>query len=140
MKYNRIIGIDPGVRTGVADWNKDCKEFNSVATMSIVEAMSLLNVLLRAGYSLHIRFEDCRLRKWKGNNGPEALKGVGSVERDCKIWQEFCEFHEIDYLAVSPQSQQGLTKLSPDRFKALTGWDKRTSEHARDAGMLVFGL
>jgi hypothetical protein len=34
---------------------------------------------------------------------------------------------------------KGATKLDPDFFKALTGWKKRTSEHARDAAMIVFG-
>jgi hypothetical protein len=140
MKYDRTIGIDPGVKTGQAVWHCQHKHFVSVKTVSIIEAMDVILILLRGGWRIQIRFEDCRLRKWKGTRGPEALKGVGSVERDCKIWQEFCEFHEIDYIPVSPQSQQGLTKLSPERFKAITGWDKRTSEHARDAGMLVYGL
>lgn len=143
MKYDLIIGVDPGCRTGFAVWNKQHGAFldDAIKTVSIVEAMDIIvEKYLRKGYDIQVRFEDCRLRKWKGDRGPEALKGVGSVERDCKVWQEFCEYHEIDFLPIAPQQQKGLTKLSPEQFKKMTGWDKRTSIHARDAACLVFGL
>ena len=33
-----------------------------------------------------------------------------------------------------------MKKIRPDVFLHLTGWDKLTSEHGRDAAMLVFGM
>lgn len=141
MKYDLIIGVDPGCRTGFAVWHPERKSFDTVCTMIIVAAMNtIIEAMLRRGYKIQIRFEDCRLRKWKGKRGREVLKGVGSVERDCKIWQEFCEFHEIDFIPIAPQQQKGLTKLSPEQFQKMTGWDKRTSVHARDAALLVYKL
>ena len=59
------------------------------------------------------------------------------VGKIATIWEEFCTDYEIAFRALPPA--KGGTKLNPDYFKALTGWKKRTSEHARDAAMIVFG-
>lgn len=65
------------------------------------------------------------------------MQGAGSVKRDASIWEEFCTDYEIPFRALPPI--KGGTKLQPDYFKALTGWKGKTSEHARDAAMIVFG-
>lgn len=137
------IGIDPGVKTGYAEWDSENKLFHLIKTFSIVEAMHSVreNQLRLAiyGRKIKVHFEDTTLRKWKGHAGRERLKGVGSVERDCKIWREFCEFHNIEFEAVPPQRMKGYTKLSAEQFKRITGYEGRTSNHSRDSAMLVFG-
>ena len=140
MRYDLIIGIDPGTRTGIAVWDKLHKCFKSVETVSIIRAFDIITQYAENGYLIHIRFEDARLRKWYGNAGREKLQGAGSIKRDCSIWEEFCEHHELDFLAIPPVAQKGLTKLSAERFQKMTGWTQRTSEHSRDAGMLCYGL
>ena len=42
----------------------------------------------------------------------------------------------VPYKAIAPA--QNRTKVPADKFKALTGWQGRTNEHARDAAMLVW--
>ncbi len=65
-------------------------------------------------------------------------QGAGSVKRDCKIWEDFLTDLDIPFEMVAPR--KGMTKYSAAAFKKLTGYEGKTSEHARDAAMLVFGF
>jgi len=135
--FDYLIGIDPGVKTGFAVYNRLTKEFITLKTGSIIEIMSLINNFKSSGYDFKIYFEDARQRKWFGSKGREALQGAGSIKRDCKIWQEFCEFYNHKFEMIPPSGNK--TKMDADSFKRLTGHQERTNEHSRDAGMLVFG-
>jgi len=131
-----ICGCDPGVRTGLAIWDCEKQKFENVETCGIISAMQ--KIRWQTDDIKLVRFEDARLRKgYYGKRGDVNHQGVGSVKRDCKIWQEFCEYYKIPFQAVAPQ--KGQTKWSSDYFKRVTGWTGRTSEHARDAAVLVFG-
>lgn len=135
-----LVGIDPGVKTGFAVWNAGkSSHFERVETLTILDAMEALDELLRThGNNVAVRFEDASKRKWFGTKGREALQGAGSIKRDCAIWREYCEKRGVSYQAVAPSA--GNTKWDADKFARLTGWKGRTSEHARDAALLVFGL
>ncbi|TGN00396.1 hypothetical protein EHR03_13040 [Leptospira mayottensis] len=132
-----LIGIDPGTKTGFAVWDREVRELIHVATYSLLKAQDEVKAYFKKGKSLCLIIEDARKRKWFGNNAEAKRQGAGSVKRDCKIWQEFCEQEGIYYRLVHPQ--RGATKLKAVEFQALTGWTKRTTEHARDAAMLVAG-
>lgn len=139
MKPRYLVGIDPGVKTGLAVWDREKKKLRIVATAGIIEAMAAVLELKDnpSEATIEVRFEDSRQRRWFGSKGREALQGAGSIKRDCSIWQEFCEAHGIKFTAVPPQT--GATKWTVDYFQKLTGWKKRTSEHGRDAAALVVG-
>jgi len=134
--YDYIIGIDTGVKTGFAVWNSKNKKLDKVETTNIHRV--ILDIARsRANYiDMLIRIEDARLRKWV-QGGREKLQGVGSVKRDAKIFEDMCKELGIDYELVPPKNNK--TKLSAAAFKAITKWEGRTSEHSRDAAMLVFG-
>ena len=137
MKRPRfLIGIDPGKKTGVAVWDRSGKKFTEIRTVGIVEAMESVLSLHRE-QPVELWFEDARLRTWFGTKGAEAKQGAGSIKRDCSIWEEFCLCHGIVSRAVKPQ--RGSSKWSSVYFQNVTRWAGRTSEHARDAGALVFG-
>lgn len=133
-----LIGIDVGVKTGFAKTFDG--ELVEVKTMSIIEAMESAkrSIYFAKEYGLDIKFyiEDARKRKWV-TGGREKLQGVGSVKRDSSIWQEFCEYHGVDYALIAPKDNS--TKTKADYFERVTGWQHRTSEHARDAVMLIWG-
>lgn len=136
-----FIGIDPGVNTGLAVWDTREKRFLEVRTLPIVRALELCEEY-RMSYALNMVFEDARLRQWlpRERNLSEyrgKLMGAGSVKRDCDIWEEYCTEHSIPYTALPPR--KGATKWDADYFKKVTGWKGRTSNHARDAALLVFG-
>lgn len=134
-----LIGIDTGKNTGFAV-SFDGK-ITQLKTLGIISAMNeVLEIRSQFAKDLIICIEDARLRKWLPKNvGNERLKGVGSVSRDGVIWQEFCEYHDLPYFLVPPAHLAGLTKRTEKDFREITGWHgKRTSEHARDAGMMVW--
>lgn len=136
QKYDYIIGVDPGTRTGLAIWLPDVQRFKSVETTYIFDALSKVDELFRVNPNILIRIENPNLRKWYGNSGREVLQGAGSVKRDFKIWCEFMESLGIPYEGVAPKNLK--TKVKAEYFKKLTGWEGRTSSHARDAAMMVF--
>ena len=134
-----LIGIDTGVSTGFA-WSIDGK-FQSIDTESILSAQERVlnivnNIVGSDGMDVIVCIEDVRLRKWVQKGvGSERMQGVGSVKRDCSIWQEFCERHGIPHIFVAPKAIQ--TKLSEKDFHMITKWPYKTSEHSRDAAMMI---
>lgn len=136
QKYDYIIGIDPGTRTGLAIWVPDEQRFETIETTFIFEAILKVGEMFRVNPNVLVRIENPNLRKWFGNSGREVLQGAGSVKRDYRIWQEFLESQNIPYEGIAPKSLK--TKVKADYFKKLTGWEGRTSSHARDAAMLCF--
>lgn len=132
------IGIDPGTRTGLAAWDDREKRFLEISTLMIHEAMERVKAYLPAPEGCRIYVEDARLRKWYGKKGRESLQGAGSIKRDSAIWDDYLKALGADYRMLPPQV--GGTKIWDLPFKNLTGWTgKRTSEHARDAAMIVYG-
>ena len=131
------IGIDPGTHTGVAVWDSKEGKFLSLETLPIHRAMvEVMN--LRIGREILVVFEDARQRKWYGKGNTNAkLQGAGSVKRDCSIWEEFCKDYGIPFRAIPPV--KGATKVSAKYFKMVSHYQGRTSEHSRDAAMLVIG-
>lgn len=133
------IGIDTGKHTGFAVWDSTCRKFLRIDTLAIHEAMLAVLDLLRDN-ELFVVFEDARQRKWYGNDARKVqakLKGAGSIERDCTIWEDFLIDIGVRYRAVPPR--KGLTKWDAESFSRMTGWKGRCSEHARDAALLVWG-
>lgn len=136
--YDLLIGIDCGVETGFALYNRKTKELLRVSTMKIHQAMKeISHQFALNGQSLMVCFEDARLRTWFGDSGKEKLQGAGSIKRDSKIWEDFLSDMNIPFEMIPPK--ENTTKLEEEYFKSLTGYKKRTSNHARDAAMLVFG-
>ena len=137
MTRTHIVGIDPGCDTGLAVWNASTKALTDVRTETIVSAMLYVQELHQDGLLNRVVFEDARLRTWFGNKGREALQGAGSIKRDSQVWVEWLTYLGCPYKAVSPQAKG--RKVDAVQFERLTGWTKRTSNHGRDAAMLVLG-
>ena len=139
MSESRLaIGIDPGVKTGIAT-ALDGK-LQSVTSATITTAMQM--VLAVKDQNPMVYIEDARKRTWFGGadarqarSGAGVREGVGSVKRDCSIWEDWCVENGIAYLMVHPAANK--TKLDANDFNRITGWRAKTNEHARDAGMLV---
>lgn len=129
------IGIDTGVHTGFAVWDTEKKMLTELTTLKIHHAMERV-IQLSNSDEIVVYFEDARQRTWFGNAGKEQLQGAGSVKRDCGIWEDFLKDLEVEYHPIPPKHNR--TKMNADFFAKVTGWKGRTSEHARDAAMLVF--
>ncbi len=135
-----LIGIDPGVKTGVGaiDGNKKI-----AGSMAIHLAIQFIADIENNGSNIHIRVEDARQRKWFGNNSAAKKQGAGSVKRDCKIWEDFLNDlkknskQSISFEMIHPV--KGATKINSKMFQQITGIQGRTNEHGRDAYMLIHG-
>ena len=133
------VGIDTGKHTGFAVWDTEKRQLDFVDTIPIHEA--LLRIWSQRHANVEVYFEDARQRKWYGTRTAKEdrnkLQGAGSVKRDSTIWEDALKDWGIPFHAVAPK--HNVTKMTPEFFRALTGWKGRTSEHSRDAAMLVFG-
>ena len=138
-----LIGIDPGENTGLAFWDSREGKFLALETLPIHQALVKVMMWMdNVGHDLKVIFEDARQRKWfpREKNVSEyrgKLMGAGAAKRDARIWEEFLTDYGIPFTAHKPQA--GGTKWSADYFAQVTGWTGRTSEHARDAALLVYG-
>lgn len=133
-QHRYIIGIDPGTKTGFAVYDRERKFLSLVTTFTIHEAMLILDRWTTN--EPFVRVEDARQRTWFGNAGRDQLQGAGSIKRDCAIWEDFLQYLGFDYELVAPKRIR--TKMSADAFRRLTGYEGRTSEHARDAALLCY--
>lgn len=139
-----MVGIDPGVTTGYAVWDRERKALYAVTSMAIHDAMATVKQLHESGELHSVVFEDARLRTWFGTadkrqaaSGAGIREGVGSVKRDCVIWADFLTALGVKFTAIKPQ--RGSSKWSPAYFARITGWTGRTNNHGRDAAALIVG-
>ena len=63
--------------------------------------------------------------------------GTYVVLKLCKSGEEYLTAMHIPFTMQKPRP--GLTKWKADYWAKVTGWKGRTSEHARDAALLVLG-
>lgn len=130
-----LIGIDTGVNTGLAVWNTETKDFALVQTVKIHTALDIVKKY--SSENIVVFVEDARLRKgYYGDNAEAKKQQVGYVKRDAVTWEDFLSDHKIPFKMIHPIA--GATKLDSGHFRRLTGWKGRTSNHSRDAAMIVF--
>ncbi len=143
------IGIDGGVNTGFAVWNSTTKRFRELDTYSFWEAIDridhYINELRDNKILLEVVIEDVTQNKPTFNRGAhnqsvynKMSQNVGANKRDCTLISEYCELNEVPIHKIRP-TKASLTKLDSETFKKITGYEGRSSSHARDAGCLVFG-
>ncbi len=133
-----VVGIDPGVATGFAEWCLTRRHLVAVTSMQIHDAMARVAHLHGEGVLHHVVFEDARLRTgYFGKNADQKRQGAGSVKRDCSIWADYLGSLGIAYRSVSPKAKG--KKVGAVDFRAAYGWQPATNEHGRDAAALIIG-
>ena len=137
-----LLGRDCGKHTGIAVWNTNTQRFELLDTVPIHKAMEIVKEWEYPVKSMRVYFEDARQRKWLPKDASSSeyrghLMGAGSVKRDSVIWQDALTDWGIPFEMVPPRP--GMTKWNAETFAAVTGWKGRTSNHARDAALLVYG-
>ncbi len=144
------VGIDPGVNTGLAFWSVDERRFLFVGSVSLLIAFEIMDDLRRGrvmdlavserrtnSSEIRVFIEDARLRRWFGSKEKGSVQGVGSVKRDCQLWESFCELRGLDFKLIHPRNNK--TKTTAKTFEKLTKYTGRTNVHGRDAAMLAWG-
>lgn len=129
-----ILAIDPGTHTGVAIF-EDGKLINlhTDTPFSVLERIS-------AGGWHKVVFEDSTLQghvftapSVKGAAKAKINRNIGEIDGYCKTIKQACEAAKVPWHAVSPK-QKGA-KLAAETFNKLTGWEKNSNQHQRDAAM-----
>jgi hypothetical protein len=140
-----VIGIDCGVKTGLAVWDRKEKQFAEIETYDFWSAF--FRIFGKADHEETLIFvEDPSKNKpvfiKKGvHGGRQALKiaqNVGGVKRESQLMIDGLKHAGYEVKAVRPK-KGSMTKLKAEAFKQITGYTGRTNEHTRDAAMLVFG-
>lgn len=145
-----FIGIDPGTRTGFAVKVDGFKM--KVETTDFFGAIERIQFYRKRFECLEVRIEDPSQNKpvWfdhrkatvKVSEARSKLKiaqNVGENKKEAKLLIEFCKRLNIKVIPVRPK-RGSMTKVSPELFRKVTGYGGRTSEHGRDAGMLIAGI
>jgi hypothetical protein len=141
IPINYIVGIDPGINTGLALYSIKEKKLLECLTIKIHTAFDLISNFTKKYPAFpFVRCEDSRKRKWYGDNSNSKIQGAGAAKIQCTIWEDFLKDIEkkgliFGYEMVHPL--RGGTKLPAKVFGRIYGFKGRTSSHARDAAIIA---
>lgn len=150
MSSFHLVGIDPGVTTGIAMRDATEDGFRVVESMYPYLAFDRVRAAwrshLEACGSIHaaeflVMVEDARLQRVGGGRtfGDVArLQGVGGVKALCTAWEQLLTDEQIPH--IFRRVRTGTTKWPRHYFERTTGWIGMTNEHARDAAGVIFGI
>lgn len=134
------FGIDPGVATGLAMTN--CGKLVSIQTVDFVRAYHhiceyspdrVLKIVIEISRETHVWHPDAK--KLSRQRAMAMAQDVGGVRREGQLLMAMLQYRGYNVKAVPPRG-----KLKDPQFKKITGYEGRTSQHGRDAGMLIYGL
>ncbi len=131
----RVIGIDPGKQTAVAVYDKELKRLIDVFMTDFWGVHEYLESSPDNYVIDKIIVEVPRTKSnWHKKGCDITSANVGGIYREAELLAEGIE--RMGYTVIR-QHPQG--KASHNYIKRLTGWNKRTNEHKRDAIMLCWG-
>jgi hypothetical protein len=132
------VGIDPGVNTGIAIWDKPAKTLE-LKTVMIHQGFDLLRSLKPDIEAVII--ENPNLWNYFTNHkqARARLQGAGSVKRDFKAWQDFFATEGIPFISVRPDKKRNQIATDKTLFANATGYTGQSSQHCRVAAMLIVG-
>ncbi|MFW1735388.1 MULTISPECIES: hypothetical protein [unclassified Acinetobacter] len=136
-----IIGIDPDLeKSGVAvlkdgSLRLDNMRFYDLTKYFEVNKDQIKKVVIEAGWmnkksNLHNRIGQSK------RAGERIAKNVGENHATGKLLVEMAESLGLAVVLVRPTK----TKKNSEEFNRITGWQGRTNQEQRDAGMLIFGM
>lgn len=142
-----VLGIDPGVKTGFAVYDRGKRELRICDTLSFWDTVDKLEEFtIDCGLSgFEVILEDNsanatfrgRGRNPAAHSAMEKIsRNVGSVQRDQQLLVEYMISKGIKHRLIKPT--HSTTKMNDELFKKITGWKARTSSHSRDAGILCW--
>ena len=135
-----VIGIDTGTHTGVAiAVNGILQELHTTdfwGCITIIKNAPLyhnsdkVTVVIEKSKTKHVWQKNAR-----GGKQNSVSFDVGKPYHHAELIEEYCQKNGIDCITKHPQG-----KIDAEQFALATGWTKRCSQHARDAGMLALSI
>lgn len=136
-----VIGVDPGLKTGVAFWDIGRQQFTMITSGAwwdiydllrsqdpcrasmVIEDSSANNFI----YSRHGRDVTRRISRNVGMNQAYARLLIDGLRR-------------IGFVVQTIVPHRHRRKLDATTFSRIVQWHGSTDQHGRDAAMLVFGV
>jgi hypothetical protein len=143
------IGIDGGTHTGFAIWVPVERRFIEIETTDFWGALDKIQAL---GFNydkslfavvvedpaqiktVHIK-NKTNIQVSEAKKMLKIAQDVGGVKRESRLLISRLESLGYNVIAVKPSQAKNKDATA---FNSVTGWTGRTSQHARDAAMLVF--
>lgn len=140
MNYKYICGIDPGTRNCGFAIRYVEQDYMELHTFKLHEAIKKLYSLHNRGIyapdqEMFVFLEDARKWTYHKNTDRGRLQGAGAIKAVCTILEDFLIDNQIPYQLISPLKKN--TKWTSRYFKKVTGYQGRTNQHTRDAGVLA---
>jgi hypothetical protein len=136
MEKKIYVGIDPGVNTGLAIWNKTERTLE-LKTVKLHQAWDAVRAIKDQIHTLVIENPNLWNYFTDHKAARARLQGAGSVKRDFSAWKDFLADEKIPFCAVRPDKKRNELATNKDTFSRITGYTGKSSEHARVAAMLI---
>ena len=131
-----ILGIDPGVHTGIATYQK-----GALVDLQTIQPHQIGAYLMEVKPS-RVIFEDSRLTSFmftQVKSRAAALKmarNVGEIDAWARLITSVCGELGIACHGISPKGKG--SKVDAAEFARMTGWLASSNQHTRDAAMVAF--
>lgn len=136
-----IIGIDPDLeKSGVAVLKDGSLRLGNMRFYDLTQYFEvnkdqIKKVVIEAGWlnkksNLHGRYGQSK------RAGERIAKNVGENHATGKLLVEMAESLGLAVVLVKPTK----SKKNSEEFNRITGWQGRTNQEQRDAGMLIWGM
>ncbi len=136
-----IIGIDPDLdKSGVAVLGKSQFELKNLNFAEVIELFQaeqdlIKKVVIEAGWlNKKANFRNGANKSLAVNE--QISKRVGENHATGKLLVQMAKHMGLAVIEVKPTK----TKVNSDEFNRITGWQGRTNQEQRDAGMLIWGM
>lgn len=142
-----VIGIDPGVTTGIAVYHRRERALRSIESTDFWGAIDRVQRFPIETVKVVVEVANYapvfKERKAKGENAnhlSRMAQNVGQVMREARLMVE--GLRRLGYEVIEAKPLGKAKKADDDRrqFERLTGWTQRTSQHGRDAARLAWGM
>ncbi len=140
--YKYIIGIDPGVTPGWALYDTQKEKLLECETLSGIGQLFARIILFTAVLGEDSEYDDYAFivedaRKiYHPPDGKEGRKqGAFWIKTLCSEIGKYLEERNANYVMRPPSK---MKKMNSKLFNIYTGWEKRTSSHARDAALMCW--
>ncbi len=132
-----IVGIDPGKKTGMAFYSREEKKIARVQTVSFWDCAYYIINNSGSQDILFIVENPQTKAVWHHAKTRAAQNktsvNVGSVLRESELIIDLIVLSNCKLITCPPRG-----KIDAEKFKLITGFDKPTNPHTRDAGMLAW--
>lgn len=127
------IGIDPGKSTGFAVWSSSENRFLVIETVTSGHALKKIRMYPSNESIVTVEVPQTKANFHGGEGSHIQSVNIGMVIGQARLIVDYLKSEGYTVIEMHPQG-----KLGKDGFRLMTGYSGRTSQHARDAGVMAY--